>query len=157
MEKKNVTEADTDAAQFLRQVGRRLQAARTRAGYTLDQVASFMGHKSRASVGHWETGQNPIDIAKLRRLARHYETTVVALLADELSSEDLVALVKRGLESQAPAAVVDVLLKPGATVEPDKTFKPPRVPAPQSPAPGPRNTAARNAAAPKAGAKPGPR
>jgi transcriptional regulator with XRE-family HTH domain len=149
------TEYDDDAQQFLRQVGRRLAAARQAAGYSLQQVADHLGNKSRAMVGHWETGKNPIDLAKLRRLARHYGTTVVALVADDLETDDVVALVRRGLERRAtePAATTSQLLRTAPTVEPDKAFRPAPLPSPATPSPAPPSRAAHNVAAPKAGAK----
>jgi len=87
----------TDA--FLREVGARLQAARKEAGLSLQDAAHFLG-LSRAAVGHWEKGTNPIDLSKLHRLARRYDTTVVALVAGALSDQDLLALTKRQLESR---------------------------------------------------------
>lgn len=66
---------------FRQQVGARIKAARKAAGLTIDDVAAHLD-MARATVGHWETGKNPIDIGKLYRLARLCGADPVALLAD---------------------------------------------------------------------------
>ena len=83
---------------FLKTVGRRLQAARKATGLSLQDVADRLGLKTRATVGHWETGINPVDIGKLWRLARLYGTSVLALVSDDMSPDELAALVKRHVE-----------------------------------------------------------
>ena len=94
---------DPDAEAFAKEVGVRLRTARNAAGLSLQAAANHLGLKSRAAVGHWETGLNPIDIGKLRRLARLYRTTVVSILADQMTNEDLIALTTRQLQSATAA------------------------------------------------------
>lgn len=90
-----------DELAFRKAVGRRLQDARNRAGKSLDQAAEHLG-MSRGAVGHWETGVNPVDIGKLRRLARFYKTTVVALVSDGMTAEDVLALAAMHIETYRP-------------------------------------------------------
>lgn len=97
--------SNSDEDDFLRAVGRRLQAARKAAGFSLQAVADRLGLKTRATVGHWETGLNPVDIGKLWRLARLYGTSVLALVADDLSPDEMAALVKRHMEGVRSRAV----------------------------------------------------
>lgn len=52
-------------------IGKRLRQARTETGLTLDQVAETM-FRSKANIGHWETGRNHISAAELAFLAIHY-------------------------------------------------------------------------------------
>lgn len=91
---------DTAVNQFLEQVGRRLRNARAAKGLSLQQVADHLGIKARATVGHWETGHNPVDLNKLYRLARLYGTTVPALVTESVSAADALAILQREL---APA------------------------------------------------------
>lgn len=67
---------------FRQQVGARIKAARKAAGLTIDDVAAHLD-VNRATVGHWETGKNPVDIGKLYRVARLCGCEPAALLADE--------------------------------------------------------------------------
>ena len=69
---------------------------------TLQSAGDRLGFTKQA-LGHWETAHNPIDVATLWRLARLYKTTLVALLADKLSNEDLLALTRRQLDESQPA------------------------------------------------------
>lgn len=88
--------------QFLVAVGKRLASHRGAAGMSIQAVAKELD-LSKAAVGHWETGKNPVGLDKLFRLARMYGTTVVALVAgDELSNADLVALMNQRLKAQTP-------------------------------------------------------
>ena len=99
------------AKQFQRQVGERLRAERNKAGLSLQAAADHLD-LSRAAIGHWETGVNPIDIGKLHQLARLYGTTVVALVADKLSHEDFIALTARQLRELSPAAEAEIPSRP---------------------------------------------
>lgn len=85
---------DPEAIAYRRQVGQRLRAAREDKSLSLRDVGARLGI-SHGTVGHWETGQNPVDLDDLRRLARLYETSVVALLAEKMTDEDVLALTKR--------------------------------------------------------------
>lgn len=95
----------------MKDLGKRLQAARVERGLSLQQVAGHLGLKSRAAVGHWETGKNPIDIAKLRRLARLYDTPLVSLIGADLSVDEFLALTERQLE-RSPAQAVPAYERP---------------------------------------------
>ena len=97
---------DTDAEAFLKAVGQRLRQARQAKGLSLEAVAERLELKSKQAVGHWETGINPIDLRKLRRLARIYETTVMALVAEDLPVEDLLTMMRRALEAKPAVASV---------------------------------------------------
>jgi transcriptional regulator with XRE-family HTH domain len=88
-------ESDASAKEFLRRVGARLRSARESKSRTLDQAAQHLGMKTRATVGHWENGVNPIDLSKLYRLARYYETTVSALISDGASIDDAITTLER--------------------------------------------------------------
>lgn len=89
-------DVDPEALAYRRQVGQRLRAARESKTLSLRDVGARLGI-SHGTVGHWETGQNPIDLDALRRLARLYETSVVALLAERMTDEDVIALALRQL------------------------------------------------------------
>jgi transcriptional regulator with XRE-family HTH domain len=105
-----MTDDDTQTTAFLKQVGQRLAAERKANGMSLESVAAHLGLKSRAAVGHWETGVNPIDLGKLWRLARLYKTTVVSLVAGDISDDDLLALTRRQLAAKpGPAAPAERL------------------------------------------------
>ena len=95
---------DDDTKAFLREVGARLRAARQAKGFSLRDVAGRFGI-SHGAIGHWETGHNPIDLATLHKLARHYVVSVLSLVADELSAEEAMAMLQRRItELQATAA-----------------------------------------------------
>lgn len=68
-------------------LGRRLAAARTLAGFTMEGAAKALtglGYPvSKAGVGHWETGRNLPDALWLKRLAKLYNSTLDALVWDE--------------------------------------------------------------------------
>jgi transcriptional regulator with XRE-family HTH domain len=100
-------EEDTGEMAFRKMVGRRLQEARKSAGLNLDTVADHFD-VSRAAVGHWETGKNPMDLGRLYLLARLYRTSVFALVAEDLTTDDFLALTRRQLEAKAPAGVASV-------------------------------------------------
>lgn len=67
------------------EIGRRLRQAREQAGLTLEQVAEKMD-RSRASVGHWETGRNHLNAAELAFLALLYRTSAGWLLTGDASA-----------------------------------------------------------------------
>jgi transcriptional regulator with XRE-family HTH domain len=96
-------EEDTGEIAFRKMVGRRLQEARKAAGFKLESVAAHFD-VSRAAVGHWETGKNPMDLGRLYLLARHYGSSVLALVAENLTDEDFIALTRRHLSGRKPAA-----------------------------------------------------
>lgn len=66
---------------FRRAVGKRLKQARKECGLSIDQVAKHLG-LSRATIGHWETGQNPVDLGRLYLLARKYGVSPASLLVE---------------------------------------------------------------------------
>lgn len=91
-----------DVMSFRRQVCDRLRTARKKAEMSMRHAAALLG-VSHAAVGHWETGTNPVDLDTILRMASLYNTTVVALVADRLSDEDLLELARRQLsEARKP-------------------------------------------------------
>lgn len=84
-------------------VGRRLRMARETKELSLRDVAGRLG-LSHGAIGHWETGESPISLDNLARLAKLYDTTVVALVAQRLSNEDVAALVRRQLDDASHSA-----------------------------------------------------
>jgi transcriptional regulator with XRE-family HTH domain len=89
--------SDVSAKEFLVTVGASLRRAREAKGVTLQDAAVRLGMKTRATVGHWEKGVNPIGLDNLYWLARYYETTVQALVSElELPSlNDAIATLQR--------------------------------------------------------------
>ena len=91
--------------QFLKAVGLRLREARQRVDLSLRDVGAELGC-THSAVGHWETGTNPVDLSTLYRLAALYQTTVVALIAVEVTDQDLVEMMQmrlRGATAATPA------------------------------------------------------
>lgn len=86
-------------------VGRRLKEARNKAGMTQQQVADALG-VARSTVATWESGQNDVDTATLKRLAEMYGTTTDWLLGsddtpDPQESPDMTERLMRVLEDLA--------------------------------------------------------
>jgi transcriptional regulator with XRE-family HTH domain len=73
---------------FRQEVGRRIAAARKAAELSIVDIAGHLG-VNRATVGHWETGKNPVDIGKLYRLARMLGVEPAALLSDASPPEPI--------------------------------------------------------------------
>ncbi|MDP9353644.1 MAG: helix-turn-helix domain-containing protein [Chloroflexota bacterium] len=57
-----------------RSVGSRLQAARVKAGFSQERLASLM-NEDRKTISHWETGRRPIGIAEIRRFGELCEAS----------------------------------------------------------------------------------
>ncbi len=145
---------DTDAETFLKAVGQRLRQARQLRGLSLEAVAERLELKSKQAVGHWETGVNPIDLRKLRRLARIYETTVMALVAEDLPTDDLLAMMRRALEATPkPLPAASVALDATGTRYLNIPPAPHSVQEPPPPKPYRGAAKARSAAPPKRAAK----
>ena len=89
----------------LKQLGERLRTARRQAGYTQQQVAEALGI-GRSTIATWETGQNDVDSATLRRLAELYGTSTDALLGVESRARQEV-----GGVPPSPAVVANDLLE----------------------------------------------
>ena len=90
---------------FLKAVGLRLREARQRARLSLRDVGAELGC-THSAVGHWETATNPVDLSTLYRLAALYKTTVVALIAVDVTDQDLVEMMQlrlRGATAATPA------------------------------------------------------
>lgn len=94
---------DTQLGMFLKELGASLRSARGKANMSLQGAADYLG-VTKAAVGHWETGTNPIGADKLFRLARKYGTTVSALVSSHITRADLAALVLNLDVEPAPAA-----------------------------------------------------
>jgi transcriptional regulator with XRE-family HTH domain len=77
-----------------RGLGKRIAAARTLAGFTLDTAAQALLERgypiTRAAIGHWETGKNLPDALWLRRLAKLYGSTLDALVWDDAISMEAI-------------------------------------------------------------------
>lgn len=67
-------------------IGRRLRRARQTARMTLEYVAGQMG-RSKANVGHWETGRNNLSAPELGFLARLYSEDCQWLITGERRQE----------------------------------------------------------------------
>jgi len=91
----------TSLSAFLAHLGGRLRTARTAAGLSMQSAADGLG-VSKAAVGHWETGRNPISADKLFLLSRRYGTTVAALTAGPFTRADLAAMVLTMDSAPAP-------------------------------------------------------
>jgi len=87
---------------FRKALGARLRMARDAKELSLRAVGARLGI-SHGTVGHWETGVNPMGIDMLWRLARMYDTTVLALVAAPMSNDELLALMRQQLETKPPA------------------------------------------------------
>ena len=82
----------TSLSAFLAHLGGRLRTARMAAGLSMQSAADAIG-VSKAAVGNWETGRNPISADKLFLLSRRYGTTVAGLTAGPFTRADLAAMV----------------------------------------------------------------
>lgn len=91
----------TSLSAFLTHLGGRLRTARMAAGLSMQSAADSLG-VSKAAVGHWETGRNPISADKLFLLSRRYGTTVAALTAGPFTRADLAAMVLTMDSAPAP-------------------------------------------------------
>lgn len=93
---------DTLEGEFRRNLGKRLAQARKERGLSLRAVGQRLDI-SHATIGHWETGLNPIDVSKLFLLARLYGKPVAALLVDQFSAQDVAAIVSMKLHESSVA------------------------------------------------------
>lgn len=72
----------TEASRELSALGTRLREARTKAGFTMAEVAQELIERGvveklgKAAVGHWETGHNAIGVLPLKCLAELYQVSV---------------------------------------------------------------------------------
>lgn len=81
--------ADQDSEQRAA-LGRRLKAAREKAGLTQDQIADRFAI-NKATVSAWETGRGLPDALRLARLAAIYKTTTGALTGESGPSDEAIA------------------------------------------------------------------
>jgi transcriptional regulator with XRE-family HTH domain len=73
--------------EFYLQLGRRIEAARKRKGWSADQLAQEAGIRNRAQVYRYESGENAIPAPALARIAAVLQVSVIDLLHPGLIHE----------------------------------------------------------------------
>ena len=84
-----------------REMLRRLKAARVAAGLSQTAVAEDLGW-GQSAVSKVERGERRLDPIELQTLARHYKTTVGALLGEDIGPPDRRRASRRARRSGRP-------------------------------------------------------
>jgi transcriptional regulator with XRE-family HTH domain len=92
---------DAVTAEFVRAAGRRMRDARIAKGLSIRAAAKLLD-VSHGTVGHWETGLNPVDIGQAFRLARLYGAPLHYMLAGDLAAKDASEIIRRHFDAPAP-------------------------------------------------------
>jgi transcriptional regulator with XRE-family HTH domain len=73
--------------EFYLQLGRRIEAARKRKGWSADQLAQEAGIRNRAQVYRYESGENAIAAPTLARIAAALQVSVASLIHEWIGDE----------------------------------------------------------------------
>jgi transcriptional regulator with XRE-family HTH domain len=85
------------------QVGSLLRIARRRRGWTLREAAAASGERFKSStIAAYELGRRSITVSALYDLAELYETSVTALLANGLQTNDRAATLVERIDQLPP-------------------------------------------------------
>jgi len=110
----------SDEQQSAAQVGRRLRAARARAGLSLRELAQRVGLRDHTVLIKYERGATPPSSARLFALARALDCSAAALLADRDEAMALIGSVDRAdADLLAQLQVTLERLTAGAPEHPD--------------------------------------
>lgn len=94
---------DQDGAAFRLNLGKRLKAAREHRGLSLRGAAAEIDRTFQA-IAAWEKGRNPINVDDLWKLAHLYQTSLLALTADQVTADDVASLTRQVIQEAKQGA-----------------------------------------------------